>query len=282
MSAQLSKQFAGIIPGLSWDEYLALDALNASTLKVMDHSAKHYRHNAEHGKQSDILTFGKAAHCAVLEPHRFETDFAVWRRRTDAGKMAPRGNNQYYREFEAENLGKTLITEDDETEALTLQSVIRSDATAMKYLAAGQPEVSMRWMLGRHQCKARPDWLTGRTLVGLKTAADVRKREFSMAATRLLYHISWAWYADGYETITGHAPDRVVEIVVEKNAPNDVVVHLIPERVIEIGRHEYLALMERLDECEQRGFWPGVGGGQEVEFDLPDYKYQEHEQDMYV
>jgi exodeoxyribonuclease VIII len=275
MSTQLNLPVVAIIPGMPWDEYLALDALNASKLKVMAHSAKHYRHNIDHGKESDILSLGKAAHCAVLEPERFQTDFAVWRRRADNGNMAPR-KGQYWDAFEAENRGKILITENDETDALTMQSAIRSDASAMKYLAAaGQPEVTMRWMLGRRPCKARVDWLTGRVLVGMKSAADVRRREFSNAAARLGYHLSWSYYADGYEAIIGHPPEKMIEIVVEKSPPHDVVVHVIPDRVLEVGRQEYLELIDSLDGCEKRGFWPGVGGGSEVEFDLPSYKYED-------
>ena len=75
-----------IRPGVPWDEYLALPGLSITRLKELGRSPQHYRHRLLHPKESAPLTFGRAAHCAVLEPDRYERDHAVWARRTASGR----------------------------------------------------------------------------------------------------------------------------------------------------------------------------------------------------
>ena len=71
-------------------EYDAIEAISITRLKELRRSPQHYRYALEHPKHTDALTLGIATHVAVLEPERFERDFAIWTRRTDAGAMAPR------------------------------------------------------------------------------------------------------------------------------------------------------------------------------------------------
>jgi hypothetical protein len=278
MSAVLKNNRGSLILGQSWDEYRAIRAVNHSTLKVLDHSPKHYRHNLSNPTETDALRLGIAAHCAVLEPKRFASDFAVWRERKANGDTLQRRGEEW-RAFVAANPGCTIITEDQETDALTMQLAISGCREAMEYLSHGDPEVTLLWEMNGRACKGRVDWLThlgkGPVLVGIKTAADVRIDFFSRAAARLLYHCQWPFYLDAYETITGVRPVEVVEIVVEKKPPYDVVVYVIDDDVLEIGRAKYLQLLERLDHCESENDWPGVGGGGKQLFQLPQYMYDE-------
>ncbi len=267
-----------VTPRMSWDDYRAIQAVNFSRLKVLDVSGRHYRHNLEHPTESDTLRLGQAAHCAVLEPERFDTDFAVWRERKVNGDTAARKGPKFD-EFESLHPGATIITEDQETNALTMQLAIRSDPEAMRYLGEGEPEVTLQWCIGERPCKGRVDFLTdfggGPVLVGIKTCADIRLDFFARSAARLLYHAQWAMYHDGYETITGVRPAEVVEIVVEKNPPHDVVVYVIDDGVLELGRQKYLELLERLDQCEREQRWPGVGGSGKQLFQLPHWMYDD-------
>jgi hypothetical protein len=267
-----------LTPGMSWADYRAIQAVNFSTLKVLDVSGRHYRHNLEHPKETDTLRLGQAAHCAVLEPGRFDSDFAVWRERKVNGDSAARKGKDWD-EFVAAHPGCTFITEDQETDALTMQLAIRSDPEAMKYLGEGESEVTLQWCIGQRPCKGRVDFLAdlghGPVLVGVKTAADIRLEQFGRTAARLLYHCQWPFYMDGYEAITGVRPVEIVEIVVEKSPPHDVVVYVIDDAVLELGRQKYLQLLERLDECERAQRWPGVGGGGKQLFQLPRWMYDE-------
>jgi hypothetical protein len=256
MTLQVS---SAIRPRVSREEYDSVAALNISRLKEMARSPLHYQYRLAHPKQTATLTLGNAAHRAVLEPARF-SEYAVWRRRATNGNLAPR-NGQYWEAFKADHPGREIITEDEEAEALEVQAAVRSNASAMKYLAAGEPEVSMLWTIDDRICKGRVDWITviERThIVGLKTARDCREYPFGKQAANLGYHLQWAYYHDGHVRITGEEP-RMIEIVVETgDGPHDVVVYEIPNEIIVQGRDEYRELLKRLDECERADHWPGT------------------------
>jgi exodeoxyribonuclease VIII len=240
-------------------EYDAIEALNMSRLKEMKRSPQHYRHALTHPKRSGALTLGNATHVAVLEPERFVAEFASWDRRTKGGNSAPR-NGQFWDAFLNANAGKTILTEDEWLQAHDIAAAVRADAVAMRYLAAGEPEVTFEWEMYGRSCKGRVDWLTtiegSPTIVGLKTSRDCRHFAFGSQAAKLGYHWQWSWYHDGYEAIREIKP-ALVEIVVESAAPHAVAVYRIPDDIIEQGRDEYTELLEQLKQCEATDEWPG-------------------------
>lgn len=258
-----------------WAEYAAMEGASITRLKVLQHSPQKFRYNLAHPKTSRPLTLGTAAHCATLEPERFEIDFAVWTKRTAADAMAQRKGPEW-EAFCAANAGKTILTPDEMRLAMAMQTAVRGDATAMRYLAAGDPEVTMRWMTGTRVCKGRADWITrvdGDTdvLFGLKTARDCRPFPFGSQAAKLGYHLQWAFYFDGYVACTGREP-KVVETVVESDAPHSVVTYVIPSDIIEQGREEYRDLLTRLAQCEAANDWPGPATEEQV-LTLPSWVY---------
>lgn len=268
----------GITTGVPWAEYLEIPGVSITRLKEIDRSPMHYRHRLAHPKQSKPLTFGRAAHVAVLEPGRFDRDHAVWRRRTDSGNLAPR-NGKHFEAFKAGVGHREIITEDEHNAALALQQAVRANPDVEPFLASGDPEVVLRWQISGIDCRGRADWMTrvdGRLcLVGLKSARDCRPRVFGRQAGQLGYHLQWAFYRDAVRTITGEDP-RMIEIVAESEAPHASVVFEVPDEVMQRGFDEYMRLLERLAECERNNYWPGPAPGiQAVE--LPSWVYGEEE-----
>lgn len=259
----MTELLSRILPGLSYQEYVALAGERSSNLKAMDVSAKHYVFRSQNHTETRALKLGSAAHAAVLEPARFATGYVVWDLKTKSGRAKSRSGKDWDA-FEEEHADKVILTEREYLEAKAIRDAVRTDPVALRYLAQGQPEVSMQWpMLGR-QCKARVDWLTTidsrAAIVGLKSARDVREFLFGAQAAKLFYHIQWAWYYDGYVVITGEAP-MMIEITVESVAPYDVVVYEIPNEIIVEGREKYMDLFKGVAECHELGQWPGVGRG---------------------
>lgn len=255
-------------------DYATRPGMNISRLKELRVSPLHYRHRIANPKHSEPLTLGRAAHTAVLEPERFETDYAVWTRRTDSGRMAPRTGHRW-EEFQASVGGREIITQDEYGDVERIAIAVRGEPAAMRYLQQGDPEVTMEWMHLDRPCKGRADWLTtdeGPVLVGLKTARDVRHFAFGRQAAQLEYGMQWAFYFDGYQAITGRTP-KLVEIVVENEAPHAVAVYRITDDIILQGRENYLELLAMLEVCEETGEWPGPGGGVEQELTLPSWYY---------
>lgn len=254
-------------------EYRAIDALSISRLKELQRSGLHYQHRLAHPLVTAPLTLGTAAHCATLEPERFERQYAVWTRRSDkTGNLCPR-NGQWWDAFQAENIGKMILTEDERDEALTIATAVRADPVAMRYLESGEPEVTMTWEPGR---KGRVDWLTkidGQpVLVGLKTTRDCRHFSFGSQAAKLGYALQWAWYHDGYCAIKDNVAPGVVEIVVESAPPHAVAVYRILDEIIDFGRDEYEVLLDQLAECERAGKWAGPYTEEQV-LTLPSWVY---------
>ena len=273
----------GIYPGLSFERYSSLERVNVSNLKEMARSALHYRYRCAHQKETPTLSMGRSAHAAVLEPERFERDFVVWDEVTDAGKMSPRRGKKWDAFCESYQ-GKTIVKPDEHRFACNVRDAVRAKPTARKYLGDGPRELSILWddVEIKSACKGRIDLVTSvdgvDCLVGLKSARSLDPRKFSAQAATLYYYLQWAFYYDGYSTLTGAEP-RVVEICVETEPPFDVVVYVVPADVLELGREEYRELLGKVGECERSKRWPGRAEN-EVVFELPAYLQRDDEEDL--
>lgn len=256
-------------------EYDVIDAVSITRLKELRRSPLHYQYALTHRKTTGPLTIGIATHVAVLEPERFDHDFAIWTNRTDGGAMSPR-RGKVWDEFAALNAGRTILTPAEGGLANEIAKAVRFDPVANKYLGLGDPEVSLEWDIEGRACKGRADWLTmidgAPTLVGLKTSRDCSQFAFGSQAAKLGYALQWAFYHDGYQAITGTAP-RMIEIVVESAPPHAVVVYKILDDIVLQGRDNYRELLKILAECESSGEWPGPAESEQI-LTLPSWYYQ--------
>lgn len=258
----------GLYKRLPYERYRVEEGVNFSRLKELVRSPKHYAFRIENPKDTHPMRLGSAAHTAILEPHRFLAEYALWDERTDDGKVRPR-RGKGWDAFVVSSGGKRIVKADEYHLAMAMRDAVRSHKPAMRYLRKGDSEVSMWWADAdtERECKGRVDWLTvdGNVdvLVGVKTARDCRCLPFGNAAAKLGYHLQWAFYADGYEAITGKSP-RVVEIVVESAPPHDVAVYIIPAEILDVGRDEYRTLLKKLAECEEADEWPGSAAEEQI------------------
>lgn len=261
-------------------EYDKIDALNISRLKEMKRSPQHYHHALTNPAEKACLDLGNATHVAVLEPERYVNEFTTWERQTAGGKSAPR-TGQYWDAFVATAGKKTVLTLEQNKLANAIAAAVRFNELAQPYLVEGEPEVTLQWnldeALGGLAAKGRVDWLTyldGKpVLVGLKTARDCRHFAFAKQAANLGYHMQWAYYFDGFKAIRRIDP-KVIEIVVEVEAPHAVAVYNIPSDIIEQGREDYWELAKQLVDCEVRARWPGPVPAEE-DLTLPTWAYKQ-------
>lgn len=264
------------------EEYDAVEAINITRLKYLLRSPQHYQYALTHPKQADVMTVGIATHVAVLEPERFIKEFAIWDRKTESGRSAPR-NGKWWEAFQLEHRAQTILTEDQGALAQQIARAVRFDEVANKYLAVGDPEASLEWeIVGGRPAKGRVDWLTTHegcpTIVGLKTSRDCRHFQFGSQAAKLGYHLQWAFYHDGFEAITGKKP-HMVEVVVESDAPHAVATYIIPEDILAQGREEYQRLLQILAHCEATDEWPGPVPNEQY-LTLPTWAYPHTDDDF--
>jgi exodeoxyribonuclease VIII len=235
-------------------DYNAIDAVNASTLKVLyQKSPLHYRYALTHQRtETPAMALGTAVHMAVLEPERFALTYTVrpaWvDARTKEGKA-----------WIADHAGVAVLTEDAHETILAMAQSVVSNEAARRYVVGGDPERVLIWTDAETgiNCKGRCDLvLADGTLTDLKTAKDISPRGFARAAADFGYAFSMAFYHDGL-IANGITPPEVVMVAVESAAPHDVAVYRICEDDIDVGREMYRTALTRLAKCRASGRWPG-------------------------
>lgn len=241
-----------ITNGVPFADYCAIDAVNWSTLKEMAKSGAHYRHRLTNPRTDTAsLRFGRAVHTAVLEPDRFALEYAVW----DGGR---RGTNAY-KEFEAVNAGRTILTEDEYGTCLATRDAVRSHPAAAPLLA-GPSEIVLEWTDydTALPCKARLDKAYLCSPVDLKTTTSTDPDDFGRTSGSLLYHGQLAFYQRGLQACDprGHR-DAPRIIAVESDAPYDVVVYRLPDDALMAGDQLVSDLLAHVASCRSRDEWPG-------------------------
>lgn len=284
----------GIVNGMTLDEYLAVDALSASGLKLLARSPWHYRNQAESPPTPAMLR-GTLAHCAVLEPDAMAARYVVVpagappkpsRRQWEA--KAPSAESkaamEWWAQFQKDNAGRELISRDDYTACQMQLEAVRSEPVLADLLRAGVGEVSIFWIDAETgvYCKARPDWLPpldglrrgdSITPLDLKTCADESPSAFGRAAARLRYDLQAAHYTAGIEAVTGFRVDKFVFGAVTSKPPVLAVPYVLTDEIRDQGRDERRELMERLAWCQRENEWPAYGAGIQL-LDFPAYAKQ--------
>lgn len=268
-----------------FSDYLRIDALNWSTAKLIERSPLHLQHALTHPiEDRPLLARGRGFHTKVLEPERWDEEYATF----TGGRRA--GN--YWNAFVAAAEGRTILKDDEVQRLDAMVEAVRAHpaAASLCFGADGYREHVITWTdpsTGR-RCKARIDRVSlqpGReTIVDLKSTADASPRRFGLIASRLLYHRQIVWYADGWllwcrEQGLAELDLTPTLIAVESEAPHDVGVYYLTEEQIYHAREANNAMLARFVECEQSGVWPGVAPEPEPLL-LPAWEYQADEEDF--
>lgn len=250
----------GIYPDMDATVYHRIHAASNSKLKHLQKSPAHLLEAIIHpASPTAAMTDGSAIHARVLEPERFSSEFAVMRKvdgRTKEGKA-------YKENFEIENLGKAIITE--ETAELCeriYESFSRSPLVMSMLEAPGAVEASAFWKNEDGvQCKMRLDKafeLNGEHIIlDLKTTDDASLEGFQRSILKYGYHIQGAMYPEGYEAAGGGHYDHFIILAVEKTPPFAFNLYRIDDDVLDIGRREYRRLAKLYKQCIEQDFWPG-------------------------
>lgn len=250
----------GVRPGMSREEYDALERENISKLKWMGRSPAHYQHYKKQPQEdTPAMKLGRAVHMAVLEPERFLASVAVW-----DGKIRSGGK---WEEFKAANVGRELLTQGELNDCRAIQEAVHKDPVAKQYLRKGQSEVTLLWETAGFQCKGRIDFDSTEAIVDLKTTIDASIEGFGRQAHKFGAVPQAAWYSDGYEKACGVRKPYVL-IAAENDGPNVVQVYRVHDTQIEKGRDTYLSWLDKLDYCRKNDWWPGYAA-QELDLTLP-------------
>lgn len=251
-----------LIEGLTIERYFALGGESSTGLKDMLVSPLAYKQRRDNGRPDrDTLRLGRACHTAILEPHRFREEYAVW----DGGVR--RGKD--WEAFRIENAARTILTEAQVETALRVGESVRAHPVAGPILREpGKAEVTITW---RHErtglpCRARIDWLCS-ALVDLKTCREINPSMFGSQAARLGHHLQMALYSAALASVGVHLPVKL--IAAQNQEPFDCAVYAVPDEVLVIGEQLYEAALDKVAACQRTGAWPGVAWDAELVLKLP-------------
>lgn len=265
----------GIIPGVPFEQYRAIQGVSWSDLSHMRRSALAYREHMLNPKPpTATMALGSAMHAAVLEPDLFAATYAVYDGR--------RGTNAYA-EWQAEHPGMVDLKPDEMEQCEGVAAAIHSGIQgkhARRILRVCRAEVSVRWVdpWTRIRCKARPDLVGPRVLADLKTTTSVDEHKFGRLSGEMGYPGKMAFALMGLEAV-GVKVDDVYIIAVEQTPPHDVGVFRIDDTDMERARTEAERLLRMLKECRKLRRWPGRFLNVEL-LDLPPWTFEDDSYDI--
>lgn len=248
-------------------DYYANPAISNSKLSYLAKSPAHYRHLMEVGfKETEALEFGRAFHCAVLEPDKFLSSYVAlpkFDRRTKEGKAG-------FESFIEANKGKCFIDQDDFDKILSMSKKLLS-SPAVCELLEGEYEQEFYWTDEETglECKAKLDIYKKKSHVAdIKTTDCADPEIFHKSIFKYAYHRQGGMYLDA---VKENIPYYIIAI--EKEAPFEFSILKLSEDVLEYGRREYKTLLERCAQCFLNGYWPGYESKyfDAYEIELPSY-----------
>ncbi|MDG3034159.1 PD-(D/E)XK nuclease-like domain-containing protein [Vibrio parahaemolyticus] len=224
--AELNEKINAIAPGasliindLSNELYHAADGYSKSSLDIInqDPSLLEWSRNCpideEKIKSFDV---GSAFHTLVLEPHKFNDEYAVEPKVVnEKGEPTTKANN-YWKKLNAEflenNQNKTIITADEHRYTSLMVGSVHAHPRAKILFnhPTGEAEISIFWRDPETGLifKIRPDFrcvINGvHFIIDLKSTADSEKFEWSVADFR--YHVQDAFYTWVYTNAVGVEP----------------------------------------------------------------------------
>lgn len=273
----------GVYTGVSFDEYLAWPFVNNTLLSHAAKSMAHF-HAAENSvdesstaaqQLGQLLHTGKLELSALAETHVIMPRFEDQVLKEDGSRYSTPKATKQYKElvaaFEAANVGKVIVTQDDYDRLSAMLQSLSESERAVEYLHHDGPaEISIVWDDPETgiRCKARIDKvdLQRNRIVDLKSACDVG--DFGRAIFNYSYHRQLAFYSFGIETLTGRRHEACI-VAVESSQPFGVRAAPMASEAIEAGRNEYRRLLNQISICRQTGDYPGYEDPDE--WDLPEW-----------
>jgi hypothetical protein len=233
----------GIYPGVAFEDYLKIDAINKSGLDQMARTPRHFwakflSPDREPEKPSDAFRLGHAIHAAALEPKKFAEKFRVapdpkdypnalvtaddYKNACKSAGLPVSGSRevlkarllenkievQFFEEIEKELSQFEILSVKEMRVCLAIAKNMQSSAAAQILFSTGTPEAVMIWIDPETglKCKARADWLTfgeNSYIFDLKSTQDASPDAFSRSIFNYGYHRQAAWYLDGFLHASG-------------------------------------------------------------------------------
>lgn len=285
--------------------------INGSGLwNIYDRCPAAWRYKDEEDEQSKALVFGTGSHTALLEPERFDAEYARMPTKEDFGDnllVTVSDMNSWAKErgikglsgksksevikiirltgepvriYEEERLfaelnanGRILLEGDDYDAIQQMRAVIHANSYYSSLLAGAYAEVSILGELNGEPAKVRFDCLTkGGDIIDYKTTVSAKPEDFFRHAARLGYFMKMAMQHDMFLAAYGHPPRSVNLLAQEKKSPYIPTLFRLSDEQLRIGRIQLNGAMEIYKACKKSSSWPGYSMGNPViEMETPEW-----------
>jgi hypothetical protein len=285
----------GVHPDISFEEYKAWDAMNASTLVEGLHSMRRLKAKLDGklpDKDSDALRFGRAVHCRLLEPERYPFAFPVAdqcaklmgqdgeKRCKNRGKYMNNDGWWCGQHTPAEFTEPSDYVTEEESERV---EAIRENAFAHREIQQIRrfkgSEVSLVFDLCGVRCKARIDkWISqgGGFIIDVKTVSrPITEDGWARTIVDLNYHIKAGFYIEGIKACLGIEPE-FWHVVIETAAPFDVAAFRLPDFDRQVGAWEVRRILTSYRKCLESNEWPGAFPELVQHVGLPPWKAKQY------
>lgn len=259
----------GVHDDMPYEEYEQLPAANISFLKEFARSPKHARIAYLSSKSTDAMLLGSYIDSLVLTPHehleRYVTmpDFTVGITNKDGSPSKnPRATSQYKKlveEFEAKNIGRTVIPEEYQEKAKRIRESLFINNTARRLLQAkGRNQLTIVSKIEDIPVKCRIDMERESEgfLVDLKTTRDASYFGFSKSIRKFGYHHQASFYLRIAKQV-GIAVDKFLVMAVENEPPHAVATYRISDNDLVAAENEWLTWLRQWSYCFNNNCWPG-------------------------
>lgn len=276
----------GVIPGMSFESYLAVDAASSHALIDMRGSAALCRWNKDNPVQeSPDMFIGTACHDCILSPETFPCRYIVGGdceailksgpnkglicgksgKESRDGRWYCLAHSQAFADDEIDEIpaNAAIITLKEHDQITSAADAVNRHPTIREMLDLSPPEdreLSVFWIDGETgvYCKARFDALARglKIIHDLKSSRSAHKDFWMREAKSRGYDMQGAWYLEAAKAV-GLDIDRFKAIPFEKKGPYCVNwAHFDPE-ILKLAARANRACLRKYAECLASGNWPG-------------------------
>lgn len=250
----------GIYYNLSFEDYLKKPGLSNSILSELNKSPAHFKYFMEHPrKPSEAQEFGTLVHTAILEPQELENRYVkspfTGENKLDLRKTAHKKTKA---DFIAKIGDKKIIEPADYEALMIIRDNVEKHSMLLALLDQGKNEVSFQWDHNGIYMKGRTDKICGHlpAIADIKTTANAQFAPFQSSIFKFGYHRQAANYIDGLSHFQYDIKDYFI-IAVENEPPYNIQVFQMPQEIIDLGRKELDALIDKYKKCCLDNEWPG-------------------------
>lgn len=242
------KMLHGIYPNMENETYHAIKS-HLSRTALMDFNTSPFTYWAKHinpeRPKKDAtaqMELGSAFHTLMLEPHLFDSLFAIEPKKVLLKNVGRELYDAYKKECEAISESKKIVLTYETWETLNkMISKVQSNEQAMELIRDARIEHSLFWQDDHSglYLKARPDIWHDNMIVDLKTTNNASPRAFQYEMVDYGYHIQFAMIRDGIEKILGHRINHFINIVIETKYPHNMAIYIMDEFAVDEGQVKY-------------------------------------------